>query len=118
MTTARMVKSRWENWNIFGRYLAMSLLGLVFIFPIVFMFVSSLKPDEQLLRDTASFRAFLPVGDISLDNYPAAFERVPVAQFLFNSTMVTGLTVVIGLVINSMAAYAISLLRWRGDHEQ
>ena len=52
----------------------------VLVFPLLFMVMSSLKPDAQLLRDTASIRAFLPVGDISLDNYDAMFERVPAEQ--------------------------------------
>lgn len=115
MTTAKMVRGRWYNLGVFGRYGAMILLGLIFLFPIVFMFVSSLKPDDQLLRDASSFRAFLPVGDISLDNYPLAFERAPAFLFIFNSVLVTTLTVVLGLLINSMAAYTLSVLKWRGQ---
>ncbi len=95
-------------------YALMIVLALIFIFPIVFMFMSSLKPTEQLLRDSASFRAFLPVGDISLNNYVAMFERVPVMRFLFNSVLVTTLTVGLGLFVNSMAAFAISVMRWKG----
>ena len=55
-------------------YLVLILIALIFVFPIVFMIVSSLKPDMQLLRDSSSLRAFLPVGDISLNNYSAAFD--------------------------------------------
>ncbi len=95
-------------------YVAMSLLAVMFLFPLVFMFVSSLKPDAQILRDVDSPMAFLPVGDISLDNYFGVFVRVPVAQFLFNSVLVTVLTVGFGLVVNSMAGFALSRLRWRG----
>ncbi|WP_418138764.1 hypothetical protein AB8616_02995 [Marinomonas sp. RS-M-Aa-14] len=57
------------------RYTLLSLIALIFIFPLIFMLVSSFKPDHQLLADTASLRAFLPVGDISLSNYDKAFER-------------------------------------------
>ena len=39
------------------RYLVLSLIAIIFAFPLVFMLVSSLKPDDQLLRDTASLRA-------------------------------------------------------------
>jgi multiple sugar transport system permease protein len=108
------VKSRNDKLADAGTYILMIILGLVFIFPIVFMFMSSLKPSEQLLRDSASFRAFLPVGDISLDNYKAMFERAPVLRFLFNSLLVTSLTVGVGLFINSLAAFAIAVLRWPG----
>jgi len=108
------VKSRNERFADIGTYTLMVILGFVFIFPIVFMFMSSLTPTEQLLRDSASFRAFLPVGDISLANYQAMFERVPVLRFLLNSMLVTTLTVGLGLLVNSLAAFAIAVLRWSG----
>lgn len=98
------------------RYLLLVLVALVFIFPIVFMVVSSLKPDLQLLRDTSSFAAFLPVGDISLDNYFAAFRRAPVGLFVFNSVFVTGLTVIGSLFLCSLAGFAFAFLEFRGKN--
>ncbi|WP_150953662.1 carbohydrate ABC transporter permease [Microbacterium testaceum] len=95
-------------------YVSMSILALFFLFPLVFMFVSSLKPDAQILRDINSPAAFLPTGDISLDNYFGVFDRVPVGQFLFNSILVTVLTVGLGLIVNSLAGFALSRLRWKG----
>ena len=96
------------------RYAVLTAFALLFIFPLVFMVVSSLKPDLQLLRDTSSFRAFLPVGDISFDNYFKAFERAPIGLFVFNSLLVTAFTLAIGLFLNSMAAFAFVFMRWRG----
>jgi multiple sugar transport system permease protein len=51
-----------------GAQLGRIVLVFFFAFPIVFMFISSLKPDEQIFADLSSVRAFLPVGDLSLDN--------------------------------------------------
>ena len=85
------------------RYAVLVLISILFCFPLVFMLMSSLKPDQQLLADTASLRAFLPVGDISFDNYTAAFERAPVALFIFNSVLVTGVTVVLSLLLGAAA---------------
>jgi len=78
------------------------------------MIVSSFKPNLQLLRDTSSLRAFLPVGDISLNNYVEAFERAPIGIFVFNSVFITGVTVAIGLFINSLAGFAFAVPRWTG----
>jgi multiple sugar transport system permease protein len=97
------------------RYLVLTLIALVFVFPIVFMLVSSLKPDLQLLRDTSSIKAFLPVGDISFNNYFAAFERAPVGLFIFNSVLVTGVTLILSLFLCSMAGFAFVFLTWRGQ---
>jgi multiple sugar transport system permease protein len=100
--------------GLVARYLLLSMIALIFIFPLIFMVMSSLKPDEQLLRDTASIRAFLPIGDISLHNYFAAFHRAPIALFVFNSILVTGTTVALSLVVGSMAGFAFAYLNWFG----
>ena len=90
------------------------LLALTFILPLLFMLFSSLKPKDQILSDLTTFRAFLPVGDLSLDNYVGVFNRVPVARFFLNSIIVTTTIVVLGLVVNSMAGFAIARLNFRG----
>jgi multiple sugar transport system permease protein len=97
-----------------GGYLVRILLVLFFAFPLVFMFMSSLKPDDQIFADLSSIKAFLPVGDISLANYTGVFDTVPAARFLANSIAITIVTVLVGLVVNSMAAFALSRMRWRG----
>lgn len=96
------------------RYVVLVLVALIFIFPLIFMVVSSLKPDQQLLLDTGSLRAFLPTGDISLNNYSKAFERAPIGLFVFNSVLVTGVTVLLSLFICSMAAFSFVFLKWQG----
>lgn len=100
--------------RLFVGYLVLALIALIFVFPLVFMIMSSLKPDLQLLQDTSSLRAFLPVGDISLDNYSAAFERAPVGTFVFNSVLVTGVTVLLSLFFCSLAAFSFVFLHWSG----
>lgn len=100
--------------RLFTRYLVLSLVALVFLFPLVFMVVSSLKPDNQLLADTGSLRAFMPVGDISLDNYFAAFDRAPIGRFMMNSVFVTVVTVVLSIAICSVAAFSFVFIDWNG----
>jgi len=96
------------------RYLVLTLIALLFIFPLIFMGVSSLKPQAQLLADTSSLRAFVPVGDISLDNYRDAFQRAPVLTFIRNSIFVTATTVLLSLLLCSLAAFSFVFLQWRG----
>lgn len=96
------------------RYLVLTLIAALFIFPLIFMVMSSLKPSQQLLVDSGSLRAFLPVGDISFDNYVMAFERAPVGLFVMNSLFVTGTTVVLSLFLCSLAGFSIAILDWRG----
>lgn len=97
-----------------GRYLPLVTLAILFAFPVVFMVMSSLKPMAQLLEDTSSLAAFLPVGQISLSNYSAAFERAPIGLFMANSLLVTGVTVVGSLFLCSLAAFSCTFMRWKG----
>lgn len=97
-----------------GRYALLVVVALIFIFPIIFMLVSSLKPSQQLLSDSASLRAFLPVGNISLNNYGDAFKRVPIGLFMFNSVLITAITVVASLFVNSLAGFSFAVLKWPG----
>lgn len=96
------------------RYAVLVLIAVIFVFPLVFMLMSSFKPDQQLLQDASNLRAFLPVGDISLQNYTAAFQRAPVATFVFNSVFVTGVTVILSLLLCSAAGFAFVFVNWKG----
>lgn len=113
MTASQLRRPR--DLAMISRYFLLCVFAIFFLFPIVFMVVSSLKPDEQLLRDTSSLRAFVPYGDISLDNYSAVFDRVPAARFIANSIAVAAITVSLGLVVNSMAGFALSRTEFRGQ---
>ena len=91
------------------------VLAFVFGLPLVFMIVSSFKPDLQIFSDLGSWRAFVPVGDLSIDNYVGVFGRVPFARFLANSVIISVATVALGLLVNSMAAFALSRMQFRGQ---
>ena len=96
------------------RYFVLILIALMFCFPLVFMVVSSFKPDLQLLQDSGNMRAFLPVGDISFDNYTDAFTRAPIGRFIFNSVLVTAATVVLSLLFCSLAGFSFTFIEWKG----
>jgi multiple sugar transport system permease protein len=97
-----------------GGHAGRVVLALVFALPLVFMLISSFKPDDQIFADLGSWRAFVPVGALSLDNYTGVFDRVPAARFLLNSVLISSITVVLGIVVNSMAAFALSRMRMPG----
>jgi multiple sugar transport system permease protein len=91
------------------------LLALIFGLPLIFMIVSSFKPDLQIFGDLVGVQAFLPVGNLSFDNYIGVFNRVPFAQFLLNSVIISVSTVALGLLVNSLAAFALARMRFRGQ---
>ncbi len=96
-------------------YLVLILLGLFFLFPTVFMLVSSFKSSEnQVVRDMATIYAFVPRGDVGLGNYVDVFDQMPFGLFLLNSTLIIAGIIIGGLIVNSLIAYALARLRFRG----
>ncbi len=108
-----------KNKQIFGlsiQYVLAILFGLIFSLPLVFMVMSSFKDPAQIFQDLRSWNAFLPTGDVNLDQYAGVFERTPMLSFLFNSIFISVMVVGLGLIVNSMAAYAIARLKFRGQN--
>ncbi|MCE7946217.1 MAG: carbohydrate ABC transporter permease [Chloroflexi bacterium CFX4] len=100
-----------------------------FVFPVVIMVVSSLKPERLVSSDMRTIYAFIP-REATLENYTCpdyqspetkcvdgaggVFERLPMPRLFFNSVFVTSSIVLLGLFVNSMAAYALARLRLPG----
>jgi multiple sugar transport system permease protein len=94
-------------------YLLLTVLAFLFIAPILFMVVGSFKPDDLVLSQANTLRAFVP-SQTSSQNYADVFERVKFGQFFVNSLLINSAIVILGLIVNSLAGYALARLRWRG----
>ncbi len=92
----------------------MGALGVLFAAPLLFMFASSFKSDEAIFANLTSVTAYLPNAGWSLTNYRAIFERSNLPLFLLNSTIIAIVVVAGGVLLNSMLAFALCRLRWRG----
>jgi len=100
-----------------AKYLLMILLAIFFLFPIVFMIISSFKENEfQVVADMSSLNAFLPVGELGLQNYRDVFTSLDFSKLIFNSVLVMLVTVILGLLVNSLIAYALARLRFKGKN--
>ncbi|MBI3850535.1 MAG: carbohydrate ABC transporter permease [Verrucomicrobia bacterium] len=75
------------------------------------MLAGSLRPNEKVLA--LGWQAMLPM-DATLDNYRAVFRQLDFTHFFLNSLLIVGSVVLAGLLVNSMAGYALARLRWRG----
>jgi multiple sugar transport system permease protein len=97
-----------------GRYTLLVVVALFFLFPLVFMLVGAFKPNELVLAEGNTLRAFWPT-DASLDNFGGAFRRGRFALLFLNSTIIAAFVVGLGLVVNSLAGYGLSRLPFRGS---
>lgn len=97
-------------------YALLAFFALVFFAPIYYLVVGSFRPGDQVLTGV---RGFFPT-ELSLENYIDVFRRFSNSttgylwQFIAVSVVVTALVVVGGLVVNSLAGYALARMRWKG----
>lgn len=88
---------------------------LCFLAPYAWIVSSSFKNQLTLFADVTplSWRAFFPV-DGTVENYRTLFERTNVLKALFNTALVSGGQVLLTLLLCSMAAYALTRIRFPG----
>jgi multiple sugar transport system permease protein len=94
-------------------YLVLLLSSLIFIIPVGIMVAGSFKPDDLVLAEAGSLHNFFPVKP-QLDNYFDVFNRVPFGRLMGNSLFITVAIVISGLLVNSLAGYALARLHWPG----
>jgi multiple sugar transport system permease protein len=115
-TMSRTSQETRKNITAALKYIPLLFLLFFFTFPLLFMIASSFKgSNQQIFADLRSFRAFLPVGDVSLDNFKFVFENSNFPRYLLNSVIISAITILLSIIINSMAAYALSRLKWPGQ---
>lgn len=94
--------------------IGMSAIGMVFIAPLLFMVISSFKNDAEIFSNLHHWSAYLPSDSWSMRNYSDVFEKSRLPSFLLTSALIAALVVVGGVIVNSMLAYSIARMRWRG----
>lgn len=86
-------------------------LSLVMVYPLIWLVVSSLKPNDQIFTNLSIFTT-----DVTLDNYVNGWtsQGLPFSHFLLNSAILSLGAILGNLVSCSLAAYAFARLRFRG----
>ena len=82
----------------------------VFMVPVVWMVLSSLKPEDQVIAPSIQF---LP-REVRWRNYADVWIGVPFNRYIYNSTVVAGATTAINVLISSMAGYGLSKFSFFG----
>jgi multiple sugar transport system permease protein len=113
-SSTRSAGSRWLAAELLHASL-MLVAAVLFAYPLLFMFAASFKPGDAIFTELGSATALLPDARWSLDNYRAIFEKGSMGSYLVNSAIVSAVTVLVGLFVNSAAAFALAKLKWRGQ---
>ncbi len=85
----------------------------VLLFPLYWMFVTSVRPDNSLLSYPPRF---IPT-DGSFAAYGRVLGETQIFRWFLNSTLVTAITIAIAVPISSLAGYAMSRFRYLGVRE-
>ncbi len=91
-------------------YVAIAVLALVAVFPIVWVAISSFKPQSELF--TFPLR-LLPV-DWTVSNYTAAVNQGNFLRYFSNTVFVAVTATFITVTINLMAGYALAKYKFAG----
>ena len=92
-----------------GLYSALVVLLIFVIFPIYYMLAVSFRSQSSMFSNPSWF----PV-DLSLKNYRVAFASREFLTSMRNSIAVGVVTTSVGLVFSVLAAYSLTILRYRG----
>ncbi|UCZ52845.1 carbohydrate ABC transporter permease [Bacillus shivajii] len=96
-------------------YLIHVLIAFIVIMPLAFGFVSSFRHLDDIFRymSPITWRTFIPT-DLTLDAYINLFSVRGFGRVLFNTFFVTTATIIFGLFVCSMAAFALSVFEFKG----
>lgn len=110
----QIFKSKFSQWSG-GKYVLiyslLSAIALIMLFPLFWLVSTALKsPSENIFQFPPQFFPAQP----TLDNFIRVWQTNPFAQYLFNSTLVAGLTVILNLLFCALAAYPLARLEFKG----
>lgn len=86
------------------------LITILCLYPIVWLFISSFKTNDELLARPWSLPAVPQV-----ENYVNAWTVSGIGHSFINSLIVTAVSLALTLFVSSMASFAMTRMRWRGS---
>lgn len=95
-------------------YVLLMPLAIFMLLPIIFVISNAFKPPDELFAYPPRFFVTSP----TLKNFSDLFSKmstsgIPVSRYLFNSILITLVTVTASIIVSSMAAYALSKKRFK-----
>jgi multiple sugar transport system permease protein len=96
-------------WRILTLVGVLAIAG-VMLLPLVWMVATSFKPEADIVK----FPPSLLPDRVTLQHYLEVWDRIPFARLYVNTIVFAGGVTLISLLLDSMAAYALARLQFRG----
>lgn len=104
---------RWERPRFSASKILMTLLfvllAFIFVFPLYWMVISSLRPDGRVFVD--AFQLF--PSELSLESYNTLFAEEPYGRWFLNSIVQTGGFAITAVFLCTTGGYALAKFRFR-----
>jgi putative chitobiose transport system permease protein len=97
--------------KIIAIYIILAAIALLMLFPLLWLLGTSLKSPTE---DVFGFPPRLIPQSPTFGNFIIAWQTAPFGRYLFNSSIVAILTVILNLIFSSLAAYPLARLVFRG----
>lgn len=94
-------------------YLGNTVVALIFVSPLIWMIMASLKPEAEIFAGMNTLKTFI-ASNPSLDNYAQVFERINMLKYILNSLFYVFVIVILDLLINSICGYALAKFEFKG----
>jgi raffinose/stachyose/melibiose transport system permease protein len=93
--------------------------AVLLLYPVFWMFYSTFKPSDEIRRHILAFPKSLYLENFKVFLYDPVSNikalRINMGRYFLNSTIVSVTTIVILMVVATMAAYAIAKIRYPGS---
>ena len=89
-------------------YVFLTLLAVLYIAPLLWVVITSLKDDSTLMLSPWA----MP-DKLMFENYTFAWTAGNLGRATLNSFIVCTITLILSMLFGAMAAYAIAILRWK-----
>ncbi|WP_240948624.1 carbohydrate ABC transporter permease [Microbacterium salsuginis] len=86
------------------------LVGLMMLLPIIWMLFTAFKPEA----DIVTYPPTLWPRELTIDHFIDVWNRIPFARLYVNTIIFAGGVTVISLLFDSMAAYALARIPFKG----
>lgn len=98
-------------------YLVQIVTAFCILFPLLFAVVSSVRPLNDIYKyvSPVTWRTFFPTN-VTFEAYIHLFAERNFGSVLFNTFYVALMTVLFGVLLGSMAAFAFAKFQFRGKH--
>lgn len=103
----------WERYGkLIGTYAVLGIGAALILFPIAWSMLSALKANNEIFRVPMEW---LP-REFQWQNFVKPFQEKPFGQYFANSLFAAGVSILLTLVVASLAGYSLAKYQYFGKH--